>query len=36
VVIAFAVEASEVSIVGVFYGGRDYETLLQSDLGDAA
>jgi toxin ParE1/3/4 len=34
VVIAFAVEVSEVSILGVFYGGRDYETLLQSDLDD--
>jgi toxin ParE1/3/4 len=32
VVIAFAVAASEVSIIGVFYGGRDYESLLQSDL----
>jgi len=31
-VIAFAVddEALRVSIVGVFYGGRDYETLLRS------
>ena len=34
VVIAFAVDASEVTIIGVFYGGRDYETLLQSDLDD--
>jgi toxin ParE1/3/4 len=34
VVIAFAVDADQVSIIGVFYGGRDYETLLQSDLDD--
>lgn len=34
VVIAFAVDAELVSIIGVFYGGRDYETLLQSDLDD--
>jgi toxin ParE1/3/4 len=34
VVIAFAVEANEVSIIGVFYGGRDYEALLQSELDD--
>ena len=33
-VIAFAVEANLVSIVGVFYGGQDYETALQSDLDD--
>jgi toxin ParE1/3/4 len=32
VVIAFAVDANEVSIIGVFYGDRDYEALLQSDL----
>jgi len=32
VVIAFAMDANEVSIIGVFYGGRDYETLLQSEL----
>lgn len=31
-VIAFDVDADTVSIIGVFYGGRDYETLLQSDL----
>lgn len=30
-VIAFTVDAECVSIIGVFYGGRDYETLLQSD-----
>jgi toxin ParE1/3/4 len=34
VVIAFAVNSDEVSIIGVFYGGRDYERLLQSDLDD--
>jgi toxin ParE1/3/4 len=32
VVVAFDVDADAVSIIGVFYGGRDYETLLQSDL----
>jgi toxin ParE1/3/4 len=30
-VIAFAVTAEEVFILGVFYGGQDYETLLQDD-----
>lgn len=31
-VIAFEVGAEMVSIIGVFYGGQDYETLLDSDL----
>jgi plasmid stabilization system protein ParE len=31
-VIAFNVDAETVSIVGVFYGGQDYETVLQSEL----
>lgn len=31
-VIAFKVEAELVSIIGVFYGGQDYETILESDL----
>lgn len=30
-VIAFAVTAEEVFILGVFYGGQDYETMLQDD-----
>ena len=30
-VIAFDVEAEQVSIIGVFYGGQDYETILQAD-----
>jgi toxin ParE1/3/4 len=30
-VIAFAVTTEEVLILGVFYGGQDYETLLQDD-----
>lgn len=30
-VIAFAVDAELVSIVGVFYGGQDYETILSDD-----
>lgn len=33
-VIAFDVDAELVSIIGVFYGGQDYETVLQSDLDD--
>lgn len=33
-VIAFAVEAERVSIIGVYYGGQDYETSLQFDLDD--
>jgi hypothetical protein len=33
-VIAFAVDAPLVSIIGVFYGGQDYETALQDDLDD--
>ena len=31
-VIAVAVEAERVSIVGAFYGGQDYESDLESDL----
>lgn len=31
-VVAFAVDAKQVSIIGVFYGGQDYETALQDDL----
>ena len=27
--IAFAADAKQVSIIGVFYGGRDYEAVLQ-------
>lgn len=34
VVIAFAVDAEVVSIIGVYYGGQDYETVLQFDLDD--
>ena len=30
-VIAFAVTLEEVFILGVFYGGQDYETMLQDD-----
>lgn len=33
-VIAFTVDAQQVSIIGVFYGGQDYETALQDDLDD--
>jgi len=31
-VIAFAVDAERVSVLGVFYGGQDYEAVLQADL----
>jgi plasmid stabilization system protein ParE len=30
-VIAFTVDSERVSIIGVFYGGRDYENLLQDE-----
>jgi plasmid stabilization system protein ParE len=30
-VIAFDVDAEVVSIIGIFYGGQDYETILQDD-----
>ena len=33
-VIAFAVDDEQVSIIGVFYGGQDYETILQNDFDD--
>jgi toxin ParE1/3/4 len=33
-VIAFSVDAEQVSIIGVFYGGQDYETILDEDFGD--
>ena len=35
-VIAFELEASQVSILGVFYGGQDYQTALQDDLEDGS
>ncbi|MBU2808578.1 type II toxin-antitoxin system RelE/ParE family toxin [Acidithiobacillus ferrooxidans F221] len=33
-VIAFDVDADVVSIIGVFYGGQDYETILHDDTND--
>lgn len=33
-VIAFAVDTELVSIIGVYYGGQDYESALQFDLDD--
>ena len=33
-IIAFAVDSELVSIIGVFYGGQDYQTALQDDLDD--
>jgi toxin ParE1/3/4 len=32
VVIAFAVLAESVAIIGIFYGGQDYEAVLQEPL----
>ena len=34
-VIAFDVVAKQVSIVGVFYGGQNYEAILQDDSEDS-
>ena len=34
VAIAFDVAAEQISILGVFYGGQDYETFFQSNLGE--
>lgn len=33
-VISFAVDAKQVSILGIFYGGQDFETALQFELDD--
>lgn len=33
-VIAFAVDAKRVSILGIFYGGQDFEAALQFELDD--
>lgn len=33
-VIAFVVDTRRVSIIGVFYGGQDYATAQQDDLGE--
>jgi plasmid stabilization system protein ParE len=30
-VIAFDVKSEAISIIGIFYGGQDYETILQDD-----
>jgi len=35
VVIAFHVNADRVNIIGIFYGGQDYETALQEDEDEA-
>lgn len=35
-VIAFDVDAKLVSIIGVFYGGQDYETILHDDSDDSS
>ena len=32
--IAFAVELNRVSVIGIFYGGQDYETDLKSNFDD--
>ena len=31
VVVAFAVEADQVQIIGIFYGGQNYEAILQDE-----
>jgi toxin ParE1/3/4 len=36
VVIAFTVDAELISIIGVFYGGQDYEAMLKDDADDDA
>lgn len=33
-VIAFVVDAEQVSILGIYYGGRDYESLLRVESDD--
>lgn len=33
-VIAFAVDIEQISIIGIFYGGQDYETILQVESDD--
>ncbi|MDM0024443.1 type II toxin-antitoxin system RelE/ParE family toxin [Variovorax saccharolyticus] len=33
-VIAFAVDDEQVSVIGVFYGGQDYEAILEEDFRD--
>jgi plasmid stabilization system protein ParE len=35
VVIAFDVDAEQTSMIGIFYGGQDYETVLQDDTDDS-
>ncbi|TCK84238.1 type II toxin-antitoxin system RelE/ParE family toxin [Paraburkholderia sp. BL9I2N2] len=35
VVIAFDVDAEQVSVIGIFYGGQDYEAVLQDDTDDS-
>ena len=34
VVIAFSVDTEQISNIGIFYGGQDYETILQVDSVD--
>ncbi len=33
-VIAFAVDTEQIAIIGIFYGGQDYETILQAESED--
>jgi toxin ParE1/3/4 len=35
-VIAFDVDSENVSIIGIFYVGQDYETILQDDSEDGS
>ena len=34
-VIAFGVDAETISVIGIFYGGQDYETLLHDEPGNS-
>lgn len=36
VVIAFEVGVEQVSVIGVFYGGEDYETVLHDDTDEGS
>lgn len=35
VVVAFAVNSDQVAILGIFYGGQNYEAVLQSEFDDS-
>lgn len=33
-VIAFSVDTEQISVLGIYYGGQDYESILQADSDD--